>query len=78
MPKAQHGAAYRGLRKILRDLRENVALTQRELGRRMKKPQSWIYNCESGNRRMDITEFIAWCRACEIEPTKAFQQLLDH
>ena len=35
-------------------------MTQRDLGAKLKKPQSWIYNCESANRRVDVTEFILW------------------
>jgi hypothetical protein len=50
---------------------------QREIGERLKKPQSWVYNCETSNRRVDITEFVAWCGACDVDPVKAFQQLLD-
>ena len=45
------------------DLREKAGLTQRDLGKRLKKPQSWVYNCETGNRRVDVTEFIVWARA---------------
>ena len=31
-----------------------------ELRDRLKKPQSLVQNCETGNRRVDIAEFIAW------------------
>jgi len=47
-------------------------MTQRELGKKLKKPQSWIYNCESANRRIDVTEFVLWSRACGVNPAKAF------
>ena len=73
--KAQHGAAYRAQQRFLRELREEASLTQRELGKRLGKPQSWIYNCETGNRRMDITEFVDWAKACGVDPTAAFNDL---
>ena len=57
-------------------MREKAGLTQRELGKRLKKPQSWVFNCETANRRVDITEFILWAKACDIEPKKAFNKLL--
>lgn len=76
MPKAQHSLAYRMLPFVLRDMRESASMTQRALGRKLRKPQSWVYNCESANRRVDVTEFIAWCRACGAEPQKAFGDLL--
>jgi transcriptional regulator with XRE-family HTH domain len=77
MPKAQHAPAYRTLPPFLRHLREASGLTQRDLGRKIRKPQSWVYNCESGNRRVDVTEFIAWCRACDASPVDSFKRLLE-
>ncbi len=76
-PKAQHAMSYRKLPVLMRDLRETAGLTQRALGARMNKPQSWIYNCESANRRVDVTEFILWCRACGVDPKAAFAELLE-
>src|SRR6516225_1794190 len=74
--KAQHAPLYRHLPPFLRALREETGLTQRDLGKRLKQPQSWIYNCETGNRRVDVTEFIAWARACDVEPTAAFARFM--
>ena len=74
--KAQHARAYRHLPGFLRQLREEAGLTQRELGRRLGKPQSWIYNCEAANRRLDVSEFIAWSTACGVKPTTAFARFL--
>ena len=75
MAKAQHSPAYRQLPALLRQLREAAHLTQRELGQKLRKPQSWIYNCETANRRVDITEFIRWCRACDADPLVCFQEV---
>ncbi len=75
MAKAQHTAAYRSLPKILRVMRESVGLTQRQLGRKMRKPQSWVHNCESANRRVDPVELILWCRACGVKPIVALTEL---
>jgi|SRR5665213_2075018 len=72
MAKAQHALGYRVLPEMLRRVREEAGLTQRELGERLGKPQSWVYNCESANRRVDVTEFIAWCRRCGTAPAKWF------
>jgi transcriptional regulator with XRE-family HTH domain len=74
--KAQQNLKYRFLPTFLREMREQANLTQRELGKRLNKPQSWVYNCETGNRRVDITEFILWAKNCEIDPKKAFSRLL--
>ena len=74
--KAQQNLKYRILQIFLRNMREQAELTQRELGQRLNKPQSWVYNCETANRRVDITEFVLWAKACEIEPKKAFSKIL--
>jgi transcriptional regulator with XRE-family HTH domain len=75
--KSQHTSAYRPLPGFLRALREEAGLTQRELGLRMKRPQSWIYNCETANRRVDVTEFIEWATTCGIAATEAFSRFLE-
>ncbi len=76
MPKAQHAPAYRAVPVLLREMRETVQLTQRQLGAQLRRPQSWVYNCETANRRVDVTEFIAWCRACNADPLAAMAKLL--
>lgn len=75
--KAQHAKMYRTLPKFLLQLRQEAKLTQRALGARLTKPQSWIYNCETGNRRVDVTEFVAWTRACDADPVTAFTRLIN-
>lgn len=74
--KAQHNLKYRVLPGFLLEMREQAGLTQRDIGQRLNKPQSWVYNCEKANRRVDITEFILWAKACEINPKTAFLKLL--
>lgn len=51
-------------------------MTQRELGAKLKKPQSWIYNCETANRRVDLMEFVLWTRACGQDPAKTLASFL--
>ena len=76
LTKAQHSRQYRVLPPFLREMREEVGLTQRDLGALLKKPQSWIHNCETGNRRVDVTEFIAWCEACEVKPGAGLARIM--
>lgn len=74
--KSQHNMKYRVLPGFLRQMREKAGLTQRQIGKRLDKPQSYVHNCETANRRVDITEFISWATACEINPKTAFARLL--
>jgi len=64
------------LPQLLRQLRNSASLTQRELGKKLRKPQSWIYNCETANRRVDVTEFVLRCRACTADPQKQFAEVV--
>jgi transcriptional regulator with XRE-family HTH domain len=73
--KAQHRKAYARVPAFLRRLREEAGLTQRQLGQELRRPQSWVYNCETGNRRVDVAEFCDWCRACEVEPADEIGRL---
>ena len=75
--KAQHGDDYLRLPPFLRALRTAAGLTQRALGDRVGRPQSWVYNCETGNRRVDVTEFAAWASACGREPGEALARFLE-
>ena len=67
---------YRVLPLFLREMRERAGLTQRDIGKKLKKPHSYIYNCETSNRRVDVTEFIEWSKACGVNPKTAFVRLL--
>jgi transcriptional regulator with XRE-family HTH domain len=74
--KAQHAPPYRRVPRFLRTLREEAGLTQRALGKRLGKPQSWVYNCETGNRRVDVTEFTAWVIACGVDAQAGYARFL--
>jgi len=67
---------YRVLPGFLKEMREKAGLTQRGMGKKLNKPHSYVYNCETANRRVDITEFIAWSKACGVNPKTVFSQLL--
>ena len=75
--KSQHSPSYERLRGLLRALREGAGLTQRDLGAKLGKPQSWVHNCETGNRRVDVTEFAAWASACDEDPIDAFRRYFE-
>jgi hypothetical protein len=59
-------------------MREGRGMTQRDLGRKLRKPQSWIYNCETANRRIDLAEFVSWCRACGEDPLAAVTRFIKN
>jgi transcriptional regulator with XRE-family HTH domain len=73
--KAQHHRRYAQIPGLLRSLREEASLTQRQLGGILGQPQAWVFNSETGNRRVDVAEFCDWCRACNIPPANALRRL---
>ena len=60
---------------ILRDIRLNASITQRELAEKLCKPQSFISKYESGERRVDVEEFVDICRALEVDPSDVIKAL---
>ncbi len=73
--KAQHQPIYKAVPRFLRQLREEAGLTQREIGAILKRPQSWVYSCETGIRRVDVAEFCLWCQACKSDPASVIRRL---
>jgi ribosome-binding protein aMBF1 (putative translation factor) len=47
---------YRRLIDKIRQARKEAGLSQSELARKLKKPQSFISKCESGERKLDPIE----------------------
>jgi ribosome-binding protein aMBF1 (putative translation factor) len=52
-----HSRRYRDFLARLRKAREDSGLTQVEAAAKLKKPQSFISRCETGERRVDVLEF---------------------
>ena len=44
----------------LRAARQSAGLTQAEVAGRLKKPQSYVSKCETGERRVDVVELEAF------------------
>jgi transcriptional regulator with XRE-family HTH domain len=72
MEKSTHTPEYRVLRGILREIRANAGLSQRDLAQKLAVPHSWIAKVESGERRIDIIEFCRFISACGADPRAIF------
>jgi transcriptional regulator with XRE-family HTH domain len=69
MPHAAHAPAYRQFLKQLRSAREGAGLLQVEVARRLRKPQSYVSKCESGERRVDVVELAAFAAVYRVPIT---------
>jgi transcriptional regulator with XRE-family HTH domain len=49
---------YRAFLRRLRRAREDAGLTQVEASRRLRRPQSFVSRCETGDRRVDVGELV--------------------
>lgn len=66
--RPHHTLAYRKLCRRLGELRTESGQTMRGLAEALKKPHSYVYKVEHGERRIDPVEFVQWCRACGADP----------
>jgi len=48
--------------------RKAAGLTQHQLAKRLRRPQSFVAKYEGGERRVDVMEFIEICKAIEVDP----------
>jgi ribosome-binding protein aMBF1 (putative translation factor) len=56
MSKSNYAKEYQYLLKQLKKAREEAGFTQEMASVKLKKPQSYISKCESGERRIDPIE----------------------
>jgi len=75
MAKAQHAQRYRNLPPLLRKLRQEAGLTQRQLAAKLRTSHVFVHKSEIGERRVDVTEFMDWCLACSVEPEEVLRRL---
>jgi len=68
---------YEFLRSELKKARLEADLLQTELAKILKKPQSYISKVESGERSMDILEFVDYCNGLGLEPSKWLKKIID-
>jgi transcriptional regulator with XRE-family HTH domain len=66
-------AAEIGLRKLLKDCRNNAGYTQAALAKKLGLPQSFVSKYESGERLLTFTEVIAICDLLGLPVKKAVE-----
>jgi len=56
-------------------VRSDAGLSQEALAKKMKLSQSTISDILRGQRRLDVIEWIGFCKACGITPEKFLEEL---
>ena len=67
MARSLHTAAHRELVSAVVALRRAAGLTQRQLAERLGREQNFVGRVETGQRRIDLVEWVMICRACGVE-----------
>ena len=70
-------AAYRAMIESLVARREAANITQWELARRTGTDQSQISKFERCERRLDIFDYVRYCRAIGLEPSELLKSVPD-
>ena len=73
--KSTHSPPYLKLRELLVQERIKASLSQRQLATRLEKPRSFVSKVETGERRLDVVEFIAYTQAIGCDPYELLRQL---
>lgn len=74
--KSVHTTDQTAFCELMRAARQKAGLTQHELARRLRKPQSFIAKYEGGERRLDVVEFLGIMRAMEGDPARLLRALI--
>jgi ribosome-binding protein aMBF1 (putative translation factor) len=75
LKKSLHSAAYDRFLTLLRKAREDAGLSQVQAAKKLKKPQSFVSKCESGERRVDVVELLAFCDAYALSAERFLRAL---
>jgi transcriptional regulator with XRE-family HTH domain len=67
MTQSARSAQNQRLRDLLIEARNKTGLTQRELAKLLKRPQSFISKYERGERRLDLIELLEVAKALKID-----------
>jgi ribosome-binding protein aMBF1 (putative translation factor) len=67
---------HRALVEAIMTERKKAGIRQVQLAKRLRRSQTWVARIESGERRIDVIEFLALAEAIGFNPTKIIELLL--
>lgn len=75
MTRSPHAPAYRKLRAALLEARASAGMTQVQVATKLRRPQSFVSKYESGERSLDVVEFLQVCRALGTAPEEVLKAI---
>ena len=73
--KSVHSPAHAAFCELMIKARKAAGLTQQQLARSLRKPQSFVAKYEGGERRLDVVEFLAITGAIGADPVRLLREL---
>lgn len=77
MARSRSSPRYARLAELLVAAREAAGVTQVELARRLRRPQSFVSKVESGERRLDVVELLEITDRLGCRPETILAELLQ-
>ena len=68
-----HSPPHSVLRKFWLDRRQKLGLSQRALAKKLRVPHSLICKVETGDRRLDVVEFVNYLPSLRIDPCEVLK-----
>ncbi|MGH6753623.1 MAG: helix-turn-helix domain-containing protein [Bradyrhizobium sp.] len=75
MPRTLRSPRQKALIALLIEQRKISGLTQTQLAKRLRRYQSFVATVESGQRRIDVIEFLDFADAIGFDPIDAIKKL---
>ena len=75
MPKSLRTPRQELLQSLLADARKAKGMTQADVAKALRKPQSFVAKYENGERRIDVIEFVDIAAALEVVPGDILAQV---
>lgn len=72
-----HSPEHIWLRQLFIKRREELGLSQRALATRLDVVYSFVSKVETGDRRLDIFEFVTYCEALELDASMILLNIMD-
>ena len=75
MKKALYERSYATFTNLLKEERGEAGLTQAELAKKLRRPQSYVSKYERAERRIDVVEFLEIARVIGFDPGEFLRKL---
>jgi len=75
MPQTLRSPRHEALIALLVEKRKKAGLTQADVAKKLRRYQSFVATVESGQRRIDVVEFLDFADAIGFDPRDAIKRL---